>query len=100
MIMYSIVRKIDVFEFKVEYISESFQFRSVVSGVVRETISIYKKMTNDIDKKTELPIHLIIGTMWLYKIKVHKIPKCRQPFDPVEKLAGVDWVLISPGIKA
>ena len=63
MIMYSIVRKIDVFEFKVEYISESFQFRSVVSGVVRETISIYKKMTNDIDKKTELPIHLIIGTM-------------------------------------
>ena len=69
MIMYSIVRKIDVFEFKVENISESFQFRSVVSGVVRETISIYKKMTNDMDKKTELPIHLIIGTMWLYKNK-------------------------------
>ena len=63
MIMYSIVRKIDVFEFKVENISESFQFRSVVSGVVRETISIYKKVTNDMDKKTELSIHVIIGTM-------------------------------------
>ena len=42
MMMYSIVKKIDVFEFKVENISESFQFKSVVSRVVRETISIYK----------------------------------------------------------
>ena len=76
-VMHSTVRKTDVFEVEIKNLSGSFQFKSEVNKVERETLlslpnpnyeAVLKQhqylqniTMNDVDKKTELPIHLVFG---------------------------------------
>ena len=47
------------------------------------------------DKKVKLLVHLIFVTSSYTKIKVHKMPRVRQPCEA--ELTHSDWLLKSPG---
>ena len=55
---------------------------------------------NDMDKKTELPIHLVFGASDYAKIKVQKMPRVGQLGELVAELTRFGWVLMSPGKEA
>ena len=52
---------------------------------------------NDMDKKTELPVHLILGASDLTKIRVQEIPRVGQLGESVTELTRFGWILMSPG---
>ena len=51
----------------------------------------------DWDTKSELPIHMILGTDVYCKIKMEEKPRIGQPEQPVAELTKFGWVLMSPG---
>ena len=55
---------------------------------------------NDMDKKTELPVHLIFGAKHYTKIKVQETPRVGKLEEPVAQLTCFGWLLMSPGIEA
>ena len=51
---------------------------------------------NEMNKKTELPIHMIFGSSNNTKAKSKEMPRVGQPDEPVTKLTRFGWVLMSP----
>ena len=92
--IHSTVRKIDVFEVEIKDLSGIFQFKSEVSKIERETLlslpnpnyeAVSKQhqhlrniAINDMDKKTELPIHLVFGASDYTQIKVQEMLRVGQ----------------------
>ena len=52
---------------------------------------------NDLDKKTELGVHLIFCASDYTKIKVQETSRIRQLGEPVEELTRLGWALMSLG---
>ena len=52
---------------------------------------------NDMDKKTESPVHLIFGGSDHTKMNFQGMPRIRQLGELKAKLTSFGWVLISPG---
>ena len=116
MIMPSTVRKIDVFEVEIKDLTTSFQFKLEINKVERERLlslpnpnyeAVLKQhrhlrniTMNDMDKKTELLVHLIFGESDLTKIKVQGIPRVWQLGKPVAELTRFEWALMSRGKEA
>ena len=116
MIMPSTVRKIDVFEVEIKDLSTSFQFKLEINKVERERLlslpnpnyeAVLKQhrhlrniTMNDMDKKTELLVHLIFGESDLTKIKVQGIPRVWQLGKPVAELTRCEGALMSRGKEA
>ena len=112
MMIHSIARKIDVFEVEIKHLSGSLQFKSEVSKLSRETLlsvsnpnyeALLKQnlgnIMNDMDKNTELPVHLIFDASDYTKMKVQQIPRARQYGELVQELTCFGWIFISPGKK-
>ena len=55
---------------------------------------------NDLDKKTELPIHLVFGAIDYTKMKVQEIPRVEQLGESVAELTRFGWVFMSSGKEA
>ena len=98
MMMHSTVRETNVFEDEIKDLSGSFQFKSEVSKVERETLlslpnpnyeAVLKQhqdlrnIMNDMDKKIELPIHLVFGASDYTKINVQEMARVGQLGEPV-----------------
>ena len=47
------------------------------------------------DKKTELPIHLVFGASDYTKIKIQEMPRVGKLGEPVAELTRFGWVLMS-----
>ena len=54
-------------------------------------------MMDDNDKKSELPIHLILGASEYSRIKTETKPKIGEPNEPIAELTKLGWTLMSPG---
>ena len=52
---------------------------------------------NDPDKKSRLPVHLILGAGEYAKLKTESAPKIGEPGEPVAELTKFGWVIMSPG---
>ena len=52
---------------------------------------------NDLDKKTELRVHLIFCASDYTKIKVQETSRIRQLGEPVAELTRLGWALMSLG---
>lgn len=52
---------------------------------------------DDVDEKTELPIHLILETSDYAKLKTATKPRVNRPGEPVVELAKFGWTQLSPG---
>ena len=51
----------------------------------------------DQDKKSRLPVHLILGAGEYAKLKTESAPKVGQPGEPVAELTKFGWIIMSPG---
>ena len=51
---------------------------------------------NDMDKKSELPLHLIFGASDHTKMNFQVMPRIGQLGEPVGELTRFGWVLMSP----
>lgn len=55
---------------------------------------------NDQDKKSRLPVHLILGAGEYAKLKKESAPKVGKPGEPVAELTKFGWIIMSPGKEA
>ena len=51
----------------------------------------------DQDKKSRLPVHLILGAGEYAKLKTESTPKIGEPGKPVAELTKFGWIIMSPG---
>ena len=112
MMTHKTVGKIDVSEDKIKDLSGSLRFKSEVSKVEREMLlalpnpnceavlkqhqHLQKITMTDMDKKTELAVHLIFGASDYTKIKVQELSRVGQLGEPMVELTRFEWVLMSP----
>ena len=52
---------------------------------------------NDRDKKSHLPVHLILGAGEYAKLRTESAPKIGEPGEPVAELSKFGWITMSPG---
>ena len=52
---------------------------------------------NDQDKKSHLPVHLILGAGEYAKLKTESAPKIGESGEPVAELTKFGWIIMSPG---
>ena len=52
---------------------------------------------DDNDKKSELPIHVILGVSEYSRIKTEKKPKIGQPSEPIAEHTTLGWSMMSSG---
>ena len=52
---------------------------------------------DDQDKKSHLPVHLILGAGEYAKLKTESAPKIGEPGEPVAELTKFGWIIMSPG---
>ena len=102
MIIHSTIRKIHVFQVEIKDLGVSFQLKSEVSKAERETLlslphpnyeAVLKQHQHlrnitmkDMDKKAELPIHLILGASDYTNIKAQEMLRFGKLVEPVAKL--------------
>lgn len=52
---------------------------------------------NDVDTKSRLPVHIILGAGDFAKLKTESVPKIGEPGQPVAELTKFGWIIMSPG---
>lgn len=52
---------------------------------------------NNQNKKSPLPVHLILGAEQYAKLTSESAPKIGQPDEPVAELTKLGWIIMSPG---
>ena len=52
---------------------------------------------NDLDTKSRLPVHIILGAGEYAKLKTESAPKIGEPGLPVAELTKFGWIIMSPG---
>lgn len=113
MMMRASNRDNEIHDVVISSLSGEFQLRTEVTKVDRSTLLSfenprYKDMVerhdhlkgvtmDDIDEKSELPVHLILGTNKYAQIKTETTPKIRKPGEPIAELTRLGWTIMSPG---
>lgn len=52
---------------------------------------------NDVDTKSRLPVHIILGAGDHAKLKTESVPKIGEPGQSVAELTKFGWIIMSPG---
>lgn len=55
---------------------------------------------NDVDTKSRLPVHIILGACDYAKLKTESVPKIDEPGQPVAELTKFGWIIMSSGKRA
>lgn len=113
MMMQATTREIEIHNVVIKSLSGDFRLRTEVTKVNRDALLNlqnpgYKDMvaqyshlrgvtTDDVDVKSELPVHLILGTNEYAQIKTETTPKIGKPGEPIAGLTKLGWTIMSPG---
>ena len=65
--------------------------------LVRKYSHLNEVVMNDNDKKSNLPIHVILGASDYSKIKTATKPKIGQPLEPIAERTTLGWTMMSSG---
>ena len=52
---------------------------------------------DDVDTKSRLPVHIILGAGYYAKVKTESVPKIGETGQPVAELTKFGWIIMSPG---
>ena len=66
-------------------------------GMIAKYPHLSEVVMNDVDTKSRLPVHVILGSGEYAKLKTDSGPKIGKPGEPVAELTRFGWVIISPG---
>eukprot|EP00794_Sanderia_malayensis_P007573 gene7573-biopygen6100 len=113
MMMQSVTQTIEVYKVKIASMNEEFMLETTVSKVNKEcllylpnpnydaVISRYSHLRevkmDDSDKKSILPVHLILGANEYSRIKTDEKPKIGTPGEPIAEVTKFGWTIMSPG---
>ena len=116
MMLCSTIQKVQSYTVKVANVDGRFEMTTKVSKVDKgvlltipnpnyeELISKYPHLEgvvmDDNDKKSELPIHLILGASEYSRIKTETKPRIGQPSEPIAELTTLGWAMMSSGREA
>ena len=113
MILCSTIQKVGSYTVKVGSVNGKFEMTTKVNKVDKgvlltvtnphygELISKYPHLEGvvmeDNDKKSELPIHLILGASEYSRIKTETKPRIGKPSEPIAELTTLGWAMTSSG---
>ena len=113
MMVHTAVRKIQVYNLKITNLEEDFEMCADVSKVDKDVllslenpkyeamVNKYRHLSdlrlNDMDNKSELPVHLVLGTSEYSRIKTATKPRIGNPGEPVAEYTRLGGTIISPG---
>lgn len=112
MMLCSMIQKVQSYTVKVASVDGKFEMTTKVSKVDKgvlltvtnphyeELISMFPHLEGvvmeDNDKKSELPIHLILSTSEYSRIKTETKPRIGKPSEPIAELTTLGWAMMSP----
>ena len=113
MMMQSTTRVMDIYNLQITDLDEHFSLNSEVSKVDRQVLLTlanpeYEKVLekyshlkgvkmNEEDKKTKLPVHMILGASDYARIKTSPSARIGNDGEPVAEKTKLGWVIMSPG---
>ena len=113
MMFHTTTKWVEIFDVTIENIEGNFELKTQLNNVEKDTllslpnpnyleiISHYPHLNdiklNNIVKKKELPVHVILGVSDYAKIKMQERPTIGQPGDPIAELTRFGWFIVSPG---
>ena len=113
MMFYTTTKWVEISDVTIQNIKGNFELKTQLNKVEKDTllslpnpnyleiISHYPHLNdiklNDIVKKKELPVHVILGVSDYAKIKMQERPRIGQPGDPIAELTRFGWFIMSPG---
>ena len=113
MMFHTTTKWVKIFDVTIQNIEGNFELKTQLNKVEKDTvlslpnpnypeiISHYPHLNdiklNDIVKKKELPVHVILGVSDYAKIKMQERPRIGQPGDPIAELTRFGWFIMSPG---
>ena len=113
MMMQSTTRVMDIYNLQITDLDEHFSSNSEVSKVDRQVLLAlanpeYEKVLekyshlkgikmNEEDKKTKLPVHMILGASDYARIKTNASARIGNNGEPVAEKTKLGWVIMSPG---
>ena len=65
--------------------------------VIKRNPHLSGVVMDDVDTKSRLPVHLILGAGDYAKVKTESVPKIGEPGQPVAELTKFSWIIMSPG---
>ena len=113
MMVCSTTQKINSCEATISSVNEIFTMTTVLSKVdkgvlltilnpryeelLEKYLHLNEVVMNDNDKKSTLPIHVILGASDFSKIKTATKPKIGQPLEPIAECTTLGWTMMSSG---
>ena len=113
MMLTSMNKRVEIYDVTIENLEKTFSIKTEVNKVDRKVLinlqnPRYEKLKeryqhlnnvtfNDNDKKSELPIHCILGASEYTRIKTTSRPKMGKQGEPVAELTRFGWTLMCPG---
>ena len=113
MMLCSTIQKVQSYTVKIASVDGKFEMTTKVSKVDKgvlltvtnphyeELISTFPHLEGvvmeDNDKKSELPIHLILGASEYSRIKTETKPRIGKPSEPIAELTTLGWAMMSSG---
>ena len=113
MMVCSTTQKINSYEATISSVDEKFTMTTVLSKVdkgvlltipnpryeelLRKYSHLNEVVMNDNDKKSNLPIHVILGASDYSKIKTAMKPKIGQTLEPIAERTTLGWTMMSSG---
>ena len=113
MMMCSTTQKIEQYDVKISGIRGTFEMATTVSKVDKgvllsvpnpgyaEKLNKYPHLEgvvmDDVDTKSELPIHLILGASEYSRIKTDTKPRIGKAGEPIAELTTLGWTMMSAG---
>lgn len=65
--------------------------------LIRDHAHLKGITVNDYDKKSKLPVHIVLGSGEYARIKTKSLPRIGKEHEPVAELTKLGWFLMSPG---
>lgn len=116
MMLCSTVQKVQGYSVTVKSVDGKFEMMTKINKVDKgvlltvpnpnygELISKYRHLQgvvmDDDDKKSELPIHVILGASEYSRIKTETKPRIGQPSEPIAEFTMLGWTMMSTGREA
>ena len=113
MMLGSTTKLLSVYELNIKSVDRKFDLKAEVTGVDRDVLltlhnpryqDIIEKYTHlsdlemtDRDEKSNLPVHIILGTSEYARIKTPNKPRIGRPGEPIAELTKFGWTILSPG---
>ena len=116
MMLCSTIQKVQGYSVTVKSVDGKFEMMTKINKVDKgvlltvpnpnygELISKYRHLQgvvmDDDDKKSELPIHVILGASEYSRIKTETKPRIGQPSEPIAEFTMLGWTMMSTGREA